>query len=82
VKTHFRIFFDFQYRPPRPYIAIARLATPPFFFYEKVGGEIVSYHAIICLMKKVAKTSSRTEAVSGKISLGQHCEKASLRLEM
>jgi thioredoxin-related protein len=22
-------------------IAIARLATPPFFFYEKVGGEIV-----------------------------------------
>ena len=34
-------YFDFQNRPPRPYIAIARLAAPPFFFFEKVGGEIL-----------------------------------------
>ena len=27
--------------PPRPSVAVARMATPPFFFYEKVGGEIV-----------------------------------------
>jgi hypothetical protein len=41
LSTYFRIvFFDLQKRPPRPYIAIARLSTPPFFFFEKVGGEI------------------------------------------
>jgi hypothetical protein len=36
--------FIFQFaakRPPRPYFAIARLATPPFFFFEKVGGEML-----------------------------------------
>jgi hypothetical protein len=41
LSTYFRIvFFDLQKRPPRPYIAIARLSTPPFFFFEKVGGEM------------------------------------------
>jgi hypothetical protein len=54
--------------PPDSYrdfadIANARLATPPFFFYEKVGGEIVVLSCNYLLEQLVAKKSSRTEAV-------------------
>jgi hypothetical protein len=44
--------------------------------------EFVVFLRYFLLDQKVAKKSSRTEAVSGKISLGQHCEKASLSSEM
>jgi hypothetical protein len=44
--------------------------------------EMIVFLSYFLLDQKVAKKSSRTEAVSGKISLGQHCEKASLCSEM
>jgi hypothetical protein len=49
--------------PPRPYSAIARLSTPPFFFFEKAGGEMVVLSCNYLLDQKVAKKSSCTEAV-------------------
>jgi hypothetical protein len=51
--------------PPRPDERKRCLATPPFFFYEEVGGEMVVLSCNYLLEQKVAKKSSCTEAVSG-----------------
>ncbi|MEN9334246.1 MAG: hypothetical protein RLY35_1426, partial [Bacteroidota bacterium] len=56
-------------RPPRPDIASARPATPPFFFYEKVGGELLYCYAPFFLIKKLQKKSCCTYAVSVFIHL-------------
>jgi hypothetical protein len=42
-------------RPPRPVIAGARPATPPFFFYDKVGREMLSSYAPFFFIKKQQK---------------------------
>jgi hypothetical protein len=60
--------FIFQFavnRPPRPDERKRCLDTPSFFFFEKAGGEMVVLSCNYLLEQKVAKKSSRAEAVSG-----------------
>ncbi len=60
-------------------VVLCQWSVNPF---QDFAFEIIVFLYYFLLDQKVAKKSSRTEAVSGKISLGQHSEKASLRLEM
>ena len=51
--SHLKLLFHFAgNRPPRPYFADARMATPPFFFYEKQEGRSLSFYTTFCLIKK------------------------------
>ncbi len=60
--------------PPDSYrdfadIAIARLATPPFFFYKKVGGEILALFLFLTLLPYISLKLEKHENVFYPIPL-------------